>query len=364
MIGRSLSRRSLHIAQIYAGAVASGAVASWLNVPLPWMIGSLLFAMLVRLADRPVRVPMRTRPLGQLLVASSVGLSFTPEAVSAMGALLGPMLAATALTVAAGFAAAALVMRLAGVDAVTATLASMPMGPVESANLARRYGIAPGPVVVSQTMRIVMLVIFVPPALVWIDGSVDDPSAALRETPWTLGGAVLLFVCAGAGALLLNALRISNPWFVGSLAGAAGAAALTLPISAYPYPVLAAAQIFLGVWLGAAVDRELFRRAGGFLLAAFASALLLIGLCIAVGIGLAWSAGLPLPVMILATAPGSVTEMALTAKILQQGVAVVTAFHLTRIFIILPFAPLIVGMTARAATRFGIGPPIEPDREP
>jgi uncharacterized protein len=53
--------------------------------------------------------------------------------------------------------------------------------------------------------------------------------------------------------------------------------------------------------------------------------------------------------MVLSTAPGSVTEMALTAKILQEGLAVVTAFHLLRIFIILPFAPWIVGLSARIA---------------
>ncbi|WP_274425226.1 AbrB family transcriptional regulator [Chelativorans sp. YIM 93263] len=38
--------------------------------------------------------------------------------------------------------------------------------------------------------------------------------------------------------------------------------------------------------------------------------------------------------------PGSVTEMALTAKILEQGVAIVKAFHVVRIFIIIPSAPL------------------------
>jgi len=41
--------------------------------------------------------------------------------------------------------------------------------------------------------------------------------------------------------------------------------------------------------------------------------------------------------------------MALTAKVLQEGIAVVTAFHLVRIFIILPFAPLIISVTARLA---------------
>jgi uncharacterized protein len=362
MISIPQSGQILHLAKIYSGAVAFGAIANWLDVPLPWMIGSLVFAMLVRLSGRTIRLPEPTRPLGQMLVASSVGLSFTPEAVGAMVDLLGPMLTATALTIAAGFACAALVIRLTGVDAVTATLASMPMGPVESAVLARRHGIEPGPVVFSQTMRIVFLVLVVPPALVWIDGSVDDPSAALREMHWTPGGAVLLFFTAVVGAAVAAAARISNPFFVGALAGAAGAAALSFPITAYPYAVLAAAQVFLGVWLGAGVDRNLFRRAGSFLAAALASTLVLVALCIGIAAGIAWIAALPLPVMVLATAPGSVTEMALTAKILQQGVAIVTAFHLTRIFIIMPFAPLIVGMTARVARRFNIGPPISTDR--
>jgi uncharacterized protein len=354
----------LHVAAIYAGAFVSGLIADRIGMPLPWMIGALLFTAAVRLADRPVRVPVRTRPLGQMLVASSVGLAFTPDAVSAAAALLGPMLAATALTLVAGFGAAAIVMRLARVDALTATLASVPMGPVESANLAIRHGVAPGPVVFAQTLRIVLLVLFVPPALVWLDGSVSDPTSALRDVAWTPGGALLLFAFAAAGTFAARAIGVSNPNFVGPLAGSAGAAALTLPITAYPYPVLAMAQLLLGVWLGAAFDRELIRRAGGFLAASFASTLVLVGSCLAVGAGLAWATGLPLPVMILATAPGSVTEMALTAKILQQGVAVVTAFHLVRIFIILPSAPLIAGLTARAARRWRIGPALERDDPP
>jgi uncharacterized protein len=360
-----LSRDSLlHIAAIYGGAVVCGLIADRIGMPLPWMIGAMLFALGVRLADRPVRVPARTRPLGQMLVASSVGLAFTPDAVSATATLLGPMLAATLLTVLAGFAAAALVMRLARVDALTATLACVPMGPVESANLAVRHGVAAGPVVFAQTLRIVLLVLFVPPALVWLDGSVSDPMAALRDVAWTPGGAALLFACAAGGAVAARLARVSNPNFVGPLAGSAGAAALMLPITAYPYPVLAAAQLFLGVWLGAAFDRDLIRRAGGFLMAAFASTLVLVGSCLAMGVGLAWATGIALPVMILATAPGSVTEMALTAKILQQGVAVVTAFHLVRIFIILPSAPLIATLTARAARRWRIGPGFEQDERP
>ena len=72
------------------------------------------------------------------------------------------------------------------------------------------------------------------------------------------------------------------------------------------------------------------------------------------GAAIAWITGEKWTVMILATAPGSVTEMALTAKILQEGIAVVTAFHLVRIFIILPFAPLMISLTARLARMWGL----------
>lgn len=355
--------RLVHIGLIYAGALACGFIASWVSFPLPWMIGAMVFTSAVRLADRPVVMPVQTRQMGQVLVASTVGLSFTPDAVKAMGSLLIPMVGAAVLTIALGFFVAAILMRMAKVDVVTATLASIPMGPVESAVLATKYGVPPGPVVFAQALRIMLLVTIVPPMMVAIDGTVRDPAAVLSSTPWTLPGALLLFAAGLSGAFLARVVRLANPYFVGSIGGAALAAALSLPITAYPYAVLVGAQIFLGTWLGAVFDRELLRRARGFIPGAFAASLLLIALCVLMGLGLAWLTGQRWQVMVLSTAPGSVTEMALTARILEEGLAVVTAFHLVRIFIILPFASTIIGMTSRLAHRgqSSSGGPFPPD---
>jgi membrane AbrB-like protein len=343
-----------HIALIYAGALACGMVGNLIDLPLPWMIGAMAFATARRLMDRPVRVPAVTRPIGQMIVASSVGLSFTPAAVTALSLLFVPMIGAALLTVVAGFAVAAVLMRMARVDVVTATLCSIPMGPVESANLAGRHGARAGPIIFSQTLRIMLLVVFIPPAMVALSASTQDPIAVLRAIPWTWGGAVLLGGFGVAGALAARAVGLGNPFFVGSVGGAALAAAFSLPVTAYPYPVLVAAQVFLGVWLGAVFDRDLLRNAAGFVPGAIASSLLMVVLCVAMGLGLAWIIDMPWPVMVLATAPGSMTEMALTAKILQDGIAVVTAFHLVRIFIILPAAPLIIGATAWVARTWGL----------
>ncbi|MGX0978770.1 membrane AbrB-like protein [Roseovarius sp. MBR-51] len=320
-----------------------------MQFPLPWMIGAMVFASTVRMAERPLHVPGETRQIGQVLVATSVGLSFTPEAVGAMVSLLIPMVGAAILTIGLGFVVAAFLMRATRVDVITAVLASIPMGPVESANLAVKHNVLPGPVVFAQTLRIMLLVILIPPAIVAFDGTVKDPVAALSRMDWTVSGAILLAVTGCVGALIARSVSLANPFFVGSLGGAAVAAALSLPITAYPYPLLVVAQVFLGVWLGAVFDRDLLRRARGFIPGAIAASLLLIALCIGMGVVLTWVTDQTWQVMLLATAPGSVTEMALTAKILEDGLAVVTAFHVVRIFIILPFASSIISVTVRLA---------------
>lgn len=61
-------------------------------------------------------------------------------------------------------------------------------------------------------------------------------------------------------------------------------------------------------------------------------------------------------VFVLGAAPGGVVEMALTAKALNEDVALVTAFHLTRLFIFVPAIPWIVAGIGRAS-RGRIPPP-------
>ncbi len=118
-----------------------------------------------------------------------------------------------------------------------------------------------------------------------------------------------------------------------------------------PFVILASGQVLLGVWLGCMFDRDMLMRSGSFIPAALLSTLVLLLLCAAMAFGFSALTGIDWRIMVLATAPGSVTEMALTAKILQQGIAIVTAFHVVRLFIILPAAPLIFAITARLAGR-------------
>lgn len=332
---------------IYAGAVAAGLFMSWLNAPLPWMIGPMLFAAMTGLLRFQVRIPKITRPIGQTIVASAVGLSFTPAAVTAVSEQIGAMIAAALLTIVSGFIVAAVLMRLTRIDVISACLSSIPGGPVEMAALASRYGVAPGPVAFAQTLRIALLVLIIPPVLVAISGTSRDAALALAGAQTDYPGALLLVGLAATGGLFFRAVRMTSPFFLGPLGFSATASALSLPVSMTPYWVLAAAQVLLGVWLGRMFDREVLANARGFVPSAMVSTALLLVLCVLVALSISAFTGIEWQTMILATAPGSVTEMALTAKILNQGVALVAAFHIVRVFVIIPSAPLIFAITAR-----------------
>jgi membrane AbrB-like protein len=106
--------------------------------------------------------------------------------------------------------------------------------------------------------------------------------------------------------------------------------------------VLAGAQILLGTWLGSTFRRSLFTSAGRFVIASAATTLLLIVLCAATGIILSLISDIPWETLVLGAAPGGVTEMALTARFLHQDVAMITAFHLVRIFLIIPNTPWVI----------------------
>ncbi len=63
---------------------------------------------------------------------------------------------------------------------------------------------------------------------------------------------------------------------------------------------------------------------------------MLVAIALAAGLSVCspgWS-GLPAASLMLATAPGGIAEMCITAKVLQLGVPLVTAAHVTRVLVL------------------------------
>lgn len=332
---------------IYVVSLLVGAALDGLSIPLAWMIGAMIAGAALKLGGFPMQLFPRTRLIGQLAIGATVGLAFTHEALAAVAELIGPMLLLTVSSLAAGLLSAIILVRLAGSDAISACLASLAIGPVESANLARHYDVDPAPIVFTQCLRLVLLVGALPGLIVWLDGSIHDPSAGLRAGHSTLVGVGLLALIAVGGGLFFKAIRFPNPWFNGPCAAAVAAALLEVPVTPLPYPLLVVAQVLLGVWLGAVFERHFLTASRRYALVAPVAVLVMIALCEIFALGVGLAIALPWQVALLAGAPGGVAEMALTAKILEAGVATIIAFHLLRIFLSQMCVPVLVRITAR-----------------
>ncbi|MBV1788663.1 AbrB family transcriptional regulator [Marinobacterium sp. D7] len=335
----------------YLLATCAGYLAYSLNLPLPWMIGPLVVTAAFNLLVRPVNIPVRTRPVGQMIVAAQVGLFFTGEALSAIYDHGLAILGVAICTILFGLSLSYLLRRISNADPVTAFLSCMPGTPVEMGNLAIRYGGDPGPVIFAQTLRISAIVLLIPTTLYYL---LDTPAGSRPLNAHSVDLMGMLFMSAGAAAssLLFYKLKINSPFFLGALSFSCIATATgVIPVSGFPWQMVAFAQILLGTWLGSTFRRELFQQAGRLVVSICITSALLLLLCTAFALLLSYFTDMDWKALVLGAAPGSITEMSLTAQFLHQNVALITAFHLVRIFMILPNVPWMLALIHHRANK-------------
>jgi membrane AbrB-like protein len=121
---------------------------------------------------------------------------------------------------------------------------------------------------------------------------------------------------------------------LGPLAVAVGLTVAEVELSAMPALLSNAAQVLLGCALGAGFERESLRTAPRFIVMVCVSVVLAILVSALFAWGLALAGTVPISTMVLATAPGGMAEMCVTAKVLKLGVPLVTAAHVTRVIIL------------------------------
>ncbi|MFC7705451.1 AbrB family transcriptional regulator [Plastorhodobacter daqingensis] len=333
-------------------ACGGGWLFQHIGSPLPWMIGPLVVTAALCISGLlPVQVPNRIRPFGQVIVASQIGLSFTPATMEKLLWLAPVMLITAAMTLACIILIALAFSRWSGMSVAQGFLAAVPTSPVEAAAMAIDHRIDPTPVIVSQTLRLAGVVLILPVGMFALEGWPATRELPYSEVPFDPLNILILALCGFGAMFVFRRLRIPNPNFLGPLTVMAAMAASGYGPGPYPGLVLAAAQVVLGAWLGSTFRREILTRAGRLVMTSVVSSVTLLVLCSSIAAAIAWVSGLNWQLVVLGAAPGGVTEMALTAKFLQQDATIVTAFHLTRIFIFMPNIPWIVALIARFETR-------------
>jgi membrane AbrB-like protein len=252
-----------------------------------------------------------------------------------------PLLIAGAMfAIAFSYVGALALATLAGIDRTTALFASVPAGAMEMATLGERFGARIDRVAAAQSLRIIVVVIVVPFAYTLLDAHGADSFVPVTQAFDGIGLAELA-VATLAGVAIASWLRIPNPFMLGTLAVAILLTANGVQLSAVPSPVSNAGQCLLGCAMGARFRRDFFQGAPRFVGSVLTIALAGIVAAALFGVLLGWLSGLSPYTLGLGLAPGGFAEMCITAKALQLGVPLVTAFHLTRLVaLLLLTAPL------------------------
>jgi membrane AbrB-like protein len=161
-------------------------------------------------------------------------------------------------------------------------------------------------------------------------------------------GLTVLLAATLAGGLVLQRLGVANAFVLGALAVAIPLTVAELNWSAVPRWLTNVAQVLLGCALGARFERSFLRRAPRFVAAVVISVGAAMALSAVFGVAMAAATGLHPATLVLATAPGGIAEMSITAKVLELGVPLVTAFHVARVIVLLTCtAPLFTWLRRR-----------------
>jgi membrane AbrB-like protein len=315
-------------------SAAAGWICSRLHTPIPWMLGPLFTMALLRVAGVPVAAPPGGRQIGQWIIGTSLGLYFTPLVIREVAALWYLLVAGAAFAILIGYVSGLVLARLADIDRTTGIFASVPGGAAEMSVLGERFGARVDRVAAAQSLRILLVVAIVPAVYAMLGVHGADPYTP-GATTFVPPGFALLMSATFAGSLVMLALRLPNAFVLGSLAVAIPLTASRIDLSAVPTVVSNAGQALLGCALGARFQPDFLHRAHRFVSAVVASVLLSMLLSAAFGVALAWTSALHPATLVLGTAPGGIAEMCITAKVLQLGVPLVTAFHVTRVVVLL-----------------------------
>ena len=325
---------ALAMAFTLAAGIAGGFATRYAHMPLPWLLGAFFTIMALSLAGAPVRLIPWGRPAGTVVVGASTGLQFTAAVVAKLVTLLPLIIAAAFISTIVGAIGGLLYMRLAGVDRTTAFFATVPGGVVETTLLAPQYGGQLEPIMVAQTTRVALIVVFAPFLVISFAGSgARNPFLATAVAPWlpVLG----LLALSGVAATLLSRTRSPNAWLMAPLFIAAAVGHLGFIEGRMPDLLLIAAQVVIGSALGAQFRPEFLTRLFRLLWASCLIVLFAAGSMALFGAAIAWLAGYPVPTMVLAMAPAGIAEMVLTGKVLGLDSTLIAGFQLMRIIIVL-----------------------------
>jgi membrane AbrB-like protein len=319
------------------------------RLPAALLLGAMLAAILVALADGSPQVTRQPFVMAQGVVGCLVARGVTPEILGSLRENWPLFVSVTIVITLACAGMSWILARKKILPGTTALWGCSPGGASVMTVMADEYGADMRLVAVMQYMRVVIVTILATVVShFWIGGAHPEHGAFSNwaaSISWIDLAATLLL--AGGGGLLANALRIPGgplllPLIIGGILQARGVLTITLP----PW-VLAPAYIALGWSIGLRFNRQSLSQAAQALPVIIASIACLILACAGVALALTWITDIDPLTAYLATSPGGLDSIAIIAATSNVNIPFVMSFQTARLLLVIATGPALARFMAR-----------------
>ncbi|CUH66578.1 membrane protein AbrB duplication [Thalassovita gelatinovora] len=317
-----------------------GFAASFLHLPLPFMMGPLIISGLIAtvFADKlpdDYRFPMKFRIVFMSLIGVMIGSRVHADLLPEIPSLLASLAVLSGFVFAAHGLNYVIFRHLGGYDRPTAFYSGTPGGLMESLAMGEEAGANLAVLTMQQFFRIITVISIVPIGLsLWHGAPVGSAGGLSLGSAETSLSALPVALAVGLTGLFIGTtIKLPAAQLTGPLIAAAIVTVLGLADLALPQWVINLSQVVIGTSLGmrfTGLKGRMMVVAAGLSLISVTVMLALGALC---AVLLHRFTGAAFDVLMISFAPGGVTEMGLIALSLQANPALVTLHHVYRIIL-------------------------------
>ena len=337
-------------------AVAAGYCLQVITVPGGWLLGPMVVAIAGALM-RPqhVKVPswilrMAQATLG-ILIASSFRISSVPVLVQSWL----PIVLIVAFTLAVSLAAGIVLSRITSLDRQTAAFGTLPGGASSMVAMSLEMQADTRIVALMQYLRMITVVATASLITRFVVGVPSTAAAGpVVAHAFDLLGFIEAAGLALAGVyvgprLRLPAATLLGPVLMGIIGIASGSLHTAWPAwpvlairPVWPAPVIHAAYIIVGLYVGLLFDRDALRRARRLIPVFILTTLVLIGLCLCSAALLCRMTGTDFLTAYLATTPGGLDSITVIALGGGADMSLILVVQMARLLSIVFLGPVLV----------------------
>ena len=312
------------------------------HMPLPWMLGSMIFVSAAALMGAPVRRYMPLRNVMIIVLGILVGSFFTAEVFRQLIAWSGAALIMLGYVAVTTLISLAVFRRIAFMDRTTAYFSSTPGGLGVMVIAGEQAGGDTQQMPIAHATRVFLVVLCVPLYFVFFDGV---EVGAVRPVPGSEIGypnareTLILLVCGVLGYLIAARIGLAFSQFLAPLILSGFAYALGWVQTPLPEPVITVAQIVIGSAIGTQFrGMRLVQMFRPLIAACIATTTMLVIAAALARVTAPWL-GIEEHTLLLALAPGGLAEMSLIAVSMHADLAFIATMHILRITLISAVGP-------------------------